>query len=164
MIAALFRWRLSARSAFSLGIVVYLLDQITKYLARQNISPFDAIPITSFFNLVYVENLGSAFGMFKSMGVYFFIAVAVIATVIVTYLIMKDSENRLAFGLVLGGAIGNLTDRIVHGAVIDFFDFYVGSFHWPAFNIADIGLTVGITLLLIHAFFFEGKNKVSSGR
>lgn len=163
MIGTLLRVRLSVRAAFSLGIVVYLFDQVTKYLAKQYISPFDAIPITSFFNLVYVENLGSAFGMFKSMGVYFFIAVAVIATVIVAYLILKDSANRLAFGLVLGGAVGNLTDRIVHGAVIDFFDFYVGSFHWPAFNIADIGLTVGITLLLIHAFFFEGKNRASSG-
>lgn len=159
MIGGLFRARLSVRSAFIIGIIVYLLDQITKYTAKQQISPFDAIPITPFFNLVYVENLGSAFGMFKSMGVYFFIAVAVVATIIVTYLILKDTENRLAFGLVLGGAIGNLTDRIVHGAVIDFFDFYVGSYHWPAFNIADIGLTGGITLLLIHAFFIEPRNK-----
>lgn len=163
MIGALLRCRLSVRSAFILGIAVYLLDQVTKYAAKQSISPFDAIAVTPFFNLVYVENLGSAFGMFKSMGVYFFITVAVIATAIVAYLILKDPENRLAFGLVLGGALGNLTDRIAHGAVIDFFDFYVGSFHWPAFNVADIGLTVGITLLLIHAFFIESSTKKTSG-
>jgi signal peptidase II len=159
MIRWLFRTRFSARAAFIVGIVVFLLDQATKYIAKQSISPFDAITVTSFFSLVYVENLGSAFGMFKSMGVYFFIAVALIAAAIVTYLILKDPENRLAFGLILGGAIGNLTDRIVHGAVIDFFDFYVGAYHWPAFNVADIGLTVGITILLIHAFFIEGRTR-----
>lgn len=159
MIGWLFRVRLSVRSAFMLGIIVYLLDQATKYLARLNISPYEAIPVTSFFNLVYVENLGSAFGMFRNLGVYFFIGVAIVAAVIVSYLILKDSENRLAFGFVLGGALGNLTDRIMHGAVIDFFDFYVGSFHWPAFNVADIGLCIGIGMLLIHAFFFEGKDR-----
>lgn len=159
MIGRLFRVRLSVRSAFMLGLFVYLLDQGTKYLAKQSISPYEAIPVTSFFNFVYVENLGSAFGMFRDLGVYFFIGVAIVAAVIVSYLILKDSENRLAFGFVLGGALGNLTDRIMHGAVIDFFDFYVGSFHWPAFNVADIGLCIGIGMLLIHAFFLEGKDR-----
>lgn len=159
MINRLFRVRLSVRSAFLLGIAVYLLDQATKYLAKQNIGPYEVIPITAFFNLVYVENLGSAFGMFRDLGVYFFIGVAIVAAVIVSYLILKDSENRLAFSFVLGGALGNLTDRIVHGAVIDFFDFYVGSFHWPAFNVADVGLCIGIGMLLIHTFFFEGRGK-----
>jgi len=164
MIGRLFRVSLSVRSAFLLGIFVYLLDQATKYLAKQSLSPYEALPVTSFFNLVYVENLGSAFGMFKDLGVYFFISVAIVATAIVSYLIVKDSANRLAFGFVLGGALGNLTDRIMHGAVIDFFDFYVGSFHWPAFNVADIGLCVGIGMLLIHAFFIEGKRKESAPR
>jgi len=162
MIGRLFRVRLSARIAFLLSIVVYLLDQATKYLAKQNISSYEAIAVTPFFNLVYVENLGSAFGMFRSMGVYFFIGVAVVATLIVSYLILKEAENRLAFSFVLGGALGNLTDRIVHRAVIDFFDFYAGTFHWPAFNVADIGLCIGIGMLLIHAFFFEGKRKESA--
>ncbi len=111
MIGRLFRVRLSVRSAFMLGLFVYLLDQGTKYLAKQSISPYEAIPVTSFFNFVYVENLGSAFGMFRNLGVYFFIGVAIVAAVIVSYLILKDSENRLAFGFVLGGALGNLTDR-----------------------------------------------------
>ena len=154
--------RIAVRSAFVIGALIYLLDQVTKYAAKQNISPFESIPLTPFFNLVYVENLGSAFGMFKSMGVYFFIAVAVIAAILVTVLILKDPQNRLAFSLVLGGALGNLTDRVVHGAVIDFFDFHAAGLHWPAFNVADIGLTVGIIMLLISAFFGENAGSQES--
>ncbi|KAF0185647.1 MAG: signal peptidase II [Nitrospirae bacterium] len=150
-----FRYRITVRNAFFIALIIYVLDQITKYLAKQNISPFESIPVTSFFNLVYVENLGSAFGMFQSMGVYFFIAVAFIATILVTALILKDPQNRIAFSLVLGGALGNLTDRLVHGGVIDFLDFHVAGHHWPAFNVADMGLTAGILMLLASAFFGE---------
>ncbi len=156
MMRELVRCRIAPRSAYGIAIFIWLLDQLTKHVAQQNISPFETIRITSFFNLVFVENLGSAFGMFKSLGVYFFIAVAIIATVLVTVLILKDPQNRLAFSLVLGGALGNLTDRVFNrGAVIDFFDFHVSGYHWPAFNIADIGLTVGIAMLIVSTFFGE---------
>ncbi|HSW64222.1 MAG TPA: signal peptidase II [Dissulfurispiraceae bacterium] len=151
--------RITVRSAFVIAFIIYMLDQTTKYLAKQTISPFETIAVTSFFNLVYVENLGSAFGLFKSMGVYFFIAVAVIAAVLVTLLILKDPQNRIAFSLVLGGALGNLTDRVVHGAVIDFLDFHVAGHHWPAFNVADIGLTSGIVMMLVSAFFGEDSGR-----
>lgn len=159
MMPDFFRCRITVRNAFFIAFVIYVLDQITKYLAKQNISPFESIPVTSFFNLVYVENLGSAFGMFQSMGVYFFIAVAFIATILVTVLILKDPQNRIAFSLVLGGALGNLTDRLVHGGVIDFLDFHAAGHHWPAFNVADMGLTAGILMLLVSAFFGEDPGK-----
>jgi signal peptidase II len=106
-----------------------------------------------FFNIVYVENIGSAFGMFKSLGNVFFIIVAALAMVFVSILIIKDKDNRLSFSLILGGAAGNLTDRIIRGYVIDFLDMYVGRYHWPAFNVADSALTIGIFLIALGLFF-----------
>ncbi|HMK42897.1 MAG TPA: signal peptidase II [Dissulfurispiraceae bacterium] len=160
MPASLFSCTLSTAAAFAISFVVYLLDQITKYAVRTGIGLHETISITSFFNLVYAENLGSAFGLFKSFGVYFFIAVALIASMTVAVLILKEPRSRLAFALVLGGALGNLTDRIANaGAVIDFLDFFIGSYHWPAFNVADIGLSLGISLLLLQVLFFDRHSK-----
>ncbi|BCB95784.1 lipoprotein signal peptidase [Dissulfurispira thermophila] len=135
---------------FIIALFVFILDQFTKYLVKSYVSPHEIIRVLSFFNIVYVENIGSAFGMFKSLGNIFFIIVAILAVVFVSIFIIKDEGNRLGFSLILGGAIGNLTDRIVHGYVIDFLDFYVGRLHWPAFNIADSALTVGIFILMIN--------------
>jgi signal peptidase II len=159
MIEKFFGLRLNMRATLLVVFLVYLFDQVSKYFARQHLSLSDAIPITPFFNLVYVENIGSAFGMLQGTSVFFFIAVTVIAIVLISILMIRDTENRLAYGFILSGALGNLTDRIRYGAVIDFFDFYVGSFHWPAFNIADVALCCGIGLLLIHAFFIERTKK-----
>ena len=100
-----------------------------------------------FFNIVYAENVGSAFGMFKGLGNAFFIAIAASAVVAVVVLIIKDRANALSFSLVLGGASGNLSDRVVYGYVIDFLDVYAGRYHWPAFNVADSALSIGIALM-----------------
>ncbi len=138
---------------FLLSVVVFLVDQATKYLIISRFGLFEAINILPFFNVVYVRNTGSAFGMFKSLGNVFFIGAAVVAIVAVAFLIVRDKENRLGLSLILGGAAGNMTDRLVHGYVVDFLDFYAGSSHWPAFNVADSALTVGILLLLARSFF-----------
>ena len=138
---------------FFISLVIFALDQLTKYCIRTYVGPFDVIRVTSFFNIVYVLNTGSAFGMFKSLGNLFFIIIALLAMALITVLIIKDGRNRLAFALILGGAAGNLTDRILLGHVIDFLDFYAGSHHWPSFNVADSALTIGISLLLIKTAF-----------
>lgn len=132
---------------FLIAFAVFILDQITKYLVTKYVGPFDVIEITPFFNIVHVRNIGSAFGMFKSLGNAFFIAVAALAVVILSALIFKDRDNRLIFSFILGGAAGNLADRIAHGYVIDFLDFHAGGHHWPSFNVADSALTIGVFLL-----------------
>ena len=135
---------------FVLALVVFVIDQYTKHLVRAGIAPFDVIHLLSVLNLVHVENVGSAFGLFKSLGNAFFVVLAVCASLFVAFLIVKDRYNRAAFSLILGGAAGNLTDRILYGHVVDFIDLHAGSHHWPAFNVADAALTVVIALILVH--------------
>ncbi len=138
---------------FFISLCIFALDQLTKYFVKIHIGPFDILRITSFFNIVHVMNTGSAFGLFKSLGNSFFVIIALLAMTLITVLIINDGRNRLAFALILGGAAGNLADRIFFGHVIDFLDFYAGSHHWPSFNVADSALTIGITLLLIKTVF-----------
>jgi len=141
---------------FLLAAAVFVLDQATKLVILKYVGPHDIISVTSFFNIVFVENTGSAFGMFKSLGNVFFISVAAAAMAVVSYLIIKSREDGIAFALVLGGAAGNLLDRIIRGAVVDFLDFYAAGWHWPAFNVADSALTIGVGLLFISVIFRKG--------
>lgn len=143
---------------FLIALSVFVLDQLAKYLIRTYIGPFDVIRVLPFFNIVYVENIGSAFGMFKGLGNTFFVIIALLAMALISALIIRDKDNRLIFSLILGGAAGNLMDRIIHGYVIDFLDVYAGKFHWPAFNVADSALTIGIALLICKTFFNFRRN------
>jgi len=138
---------------FVLSLAVFIIDQVTKYLITSHLSLFQVIPVLPFFNIVYVDNTGSAFGMFKGLGNPFFIGIAGAAIIAVAVMIIKERENRLGLSLILGGAAGNLTDRLIHRYVIDFLDFYAGKHHWPAFNVADSALTVGIALILLKTVF-----------
>ncbi len=137
---------------FLIALLVFVFDQFTKYLIKSYVGPYEVIRVLPFFNIVYVENIGSAFGMFKSLGNTFFVVVSLLAVIFVAMIILKGTHNRLALSLILGGALGNLTDRLIHGYVIDFLDIYVDRFHWPAFNIADSALTIGVFLLLLEMF------------
>jgi len=141
---------------FLISVLVFILDQATKYVIKAQLRLFESISVLPFFNIVHVQNTGSAFGMFKGLGNTFFIIIALSAIVVVAVLIIRDRENRPGLSLILGGAAGNLADRIVHGHVIDFLDFFAGSFHWPAFNVADSALTIGITLLIFNSFVHAG--------
>lgn len=136
---------------FCLSLIVLALDQATKYYVKMHVDPFDPIRILPFFDIVYVENTGSAFGMFKAFGSSFFIVVSMVAIIVLSVLVIKDVSNRTAYSLLLGGAAGNLLDRLFYGHVIDFLDVYVGKYHWPAFNVADAALTIGIALLFFRA-------------
>lgn len=134
---------------FVLALVVFVLDQGTKYFIMKSLDLYQVIRALPCFNVVHYRNVGSAFGMFKGLGNPFFIVVSTAAIVAVSVMIFKDDDNRLGFSLILGGAAGNLADRIAHGYVIDFLEFYVGNFYWPAFNVADSALTIGIVLLMV---------------
>jgi signal peptidase II len=138
---------------FLLSFIVLALDQATKYFIIGRFGLFETVNILPFFSIVYVRNTGSAFGMLKSLGNVFFIVTAAVAIVVVAFLIVRDGENRLGLSLILGGAAGNVTDRLAHGFVVDFLDLHAGGLHWPAFNVADAALTAGIFLLLVRSFF-----------
>jgi len=128
---------------------VIALDQITKYMIVTSFNTYDSIEIFPFLNIVDVRNTGAAFGMFRSLGSGFFIIISLAAIIFVVNLIMRNAYNFIGLSLILGGAVGNLIDRLIYGKVVDFIDFSAGNFHWPAFNVADSSLTIGIGIILI---------------
>ncbi len=134
---------------------VIALDQLTKHWVVQAFSYGDSLSLTSFFNLVRAHNSGAAFSFLADAGGWqrvFFIAVASIASAVIFYLLRKHHRETLfslALSLVLGGALGNLIDRIRWGYVVDFLDFFYGSYHWPAFNVADMAISGGVMLLIL---------------
>jgi signal peptidase II len=126
-----------------------LLDQITKYLARTYIQPFETITLLPVLDLVNVRNQGAAFGMFSSFGNAFFVTISIAAIIFMAWVIVKDKEDYRIFGLLAGGAAGNLIDRITLGYVVDFIYFGAGGYHWPAFNIADSALSIGMIFMAV---------------
>ena len=148
-----------ARYWFLLSIVVILLDQWSKWLAEISLIPYQPVPVLPLFNFTLAYNTGAAFSFLSDAGGWqrwFFISLTVIVVaVLVNWLWRMRAEERLqaaSISLVLGGAIGNLIDRVWLGHVIDFLDVYYGSYHWPIFNIADSAITVGVVLLIIDLF------------
>lgn len=145
--------------------LVIALDQFTKHWIVQVFSFGEASPVTSFFNLVRAHNTGAAFSFLATAGGWqrlFFIVVASVASAVILYLLRKHGRQTLfglALSLVLGGALGNLIDRIRWGYVVDFLDFYYGSYHWPAFNVADMAITGGVILLVWDSFRKPDINK-----
>lgn len=134
-----------------LGVV--LLDQATKYLIMTNLPLYDSREIFPFLHIVHVRNTGAAFGMFKTLGSTFFIILSVFAIIFIIHLLARRTYNTFGLSLILGGALGNLIDRISYGKVVDFIDLSIGSFHWPAFNVADSSLTIGIAVILLTYLF-----------
>lgn len=146
---------------FILALAVLALDQWTKWLVQEHLPLLVSQPvIPGLLNLTHVENTGVAFGLFAAHGDLFrtwaLAGVGLLALVVVlVYFRRTPVEDRLlltALGLVLGGAVGNLLDRIVAGAVTDFIDFYVGTYHWHTFNVADSAITVGLIFMAWDAF------------
>lgn len=128
---------------------VVLFDQITKYLARTLIHPLESIELLPVLNLVSVRNQGAAFGMFSSLGNNFFIVISVAAVFFMFWVIITAKEDYRVFSLLAAGAIGNLIDRVTLGYVVDFIDVTVSGRHWPAFNVADSALSLGIVFLML---------------
>ncbi len=138
-----------------LALVVALLDQFTKVLVLAAFQLGDSTPITSFFNLVRAHNHGAAFSFLAGAGGWqrwFFTGIAVVASVFMVWMLRSHASQKLfslAISLILGGAIGNVVDRMLHGYVVDFLDFYWGGWHFPAFNLADSAISLGAALLIL---------------
>ena len=141
-----------------IAIVVIALDQLTKYTAADYLVRHGQLELAPFLNLALVHNTGAAFGMLSQASGWqnvFFIVVALIACVAILWIAWRLERKDLllvtGLMLILGGAAGNLIDRLVHGYVIDFIDVYYHDWHWPAFNIADSAITIGAVILALDA-------------
>src|SRR3984893_13413629 len=151
-----------------IAAMVVLLDRLTKGMVAQRITLHDSIDVVpGLFRLTHVQNQGAAFGLFAESPSEWKVAMLIVfslaALAVVSALLWKNGNalnaTAIALSLVFGGALGNLWDRVASGRVIDFLDFYVGSHHWPAFNIADSAIVVGALLLLGEIFLAPQEEK-----
>ena len=154
------------------GLVVFL-DQVTKYAVTSIMGLHESFSVVAgFFDITYVRNPGAAFGflagaapLFRSI---FFLAVTIAAIALIIHYIRGSEEKEplliFSLSLILGGAVGNLIDRVRLGEVIDFLDVYVSSFHWPAFNVADSAISVGAVLILVKMLRRQEAPSASSGK
>ncbi len=137
------------------GLVVFVLDQLSKYIIRTKVVPqdWDVIYVLPIFNINHAWNYGVSFSMMAGGGDmrrYMLIAMALALSAVVAWW-LRSAANRLealSYGLILGGAFGNICDRVVHGAVFDFLQFHLDRYYWPSFNLADSAIFVGVALLL----------------
>lgn len=152
----------STQRAFVPAAAVFVVDRITKYLVESCVSTSETYRvIPGFFSIIHTDNRGAAFSLFSgaqpAWRTLFLVGLSVSAMVLITSLLWRPSGGRLAssprlrlgLSLVLGGALGNLYDRLVRGAVTDFLELYLGDFHWPAFNVADTAITIGAALVIL---------------
>src|SRR6185437_2717710 len=141
-----------------LALVVLVLDIAAKRWVESLVLHGQQIPLTGFFNLVLTYNAGAAFSFLRDASGWqrcFFSAIAASAAGLIIYLLRKHAADKLfciALSLILGGALGNLWDRISLGHVVDFLDFHISNYHWPAFNVADSAIFLGAMLLIIDSF------------
>jgi signal peptidase II len=153
---------------FVIAIVVLCLDRLAKWAVASNIALQESVTVVpGFFSLTHVQNTGAAFGLFADYSgqwkVGALVSFSVLALIVVSALLWKNSHSftTTTFGLslILGGAMGNLWDRMMTGRVVDFLDFHMGSYHWPAFNVADSAIVVGAILLISEIFFAKSANE-----
>ena len=152
----------------AIAVAVVIVDQLTKQWIMTNFALHEQQSIIpGFFDLVYVTNTGAAFGFLAGSKTWlrqvFFIAVSIVALVVIFYAydhLKKQARIFIyALGLIAGGAVGNLIDRLRFGSVVDFLDFYLGTHHWPAFNAADSAITTGVALFLLGTLLQHRKEK-----
>lgn len=138
-----------------ISALILVADQFTKVLILGSFQYGESLPITSFFNLVRVHNLGAAFSFLADAGGWqrwFFTGLGIVAALVMVWMLRAHTGQRLfcsAISFILGGAVGNVIDRLLHGYVVDFLDFYWGRWHFPAFNLADSAITLGAILLIL---------------
>jgi len=143
---------------FGLAAGIVLADQASKWAVLASFAPGERLRITGFFNLVLAFNKGAAFSFLASAPGWqtpLFVAIALVAAAVVSALLLRSPGRRVfsaALALILGGALGNVIDRLRFGQVVDFLDFHALGLHWPAFNVADSAITVGAGLLIIESF------------
>jgi len=153
---------------FLIAAIVLLLDRLAKWVVARNTPLHDSVTvIPGFFHLTHVQNTGAAFGLFAESSAQWkigaLVSFSVIALIIVSALLWKNSHalstTTIGLSLILGGATGNLWDRMMTGHVVDFLDFNLGSYHWPAFNVADSAIVVGAVLLVSEIVFAKSGNE-----
>jgi signal peptidase II len=148
-----------------ISLIVIILDQVSKYYARHHLELHEFKPVTKFWNWTLAYNQGAAFSLFADQGGWqqlFFGAIAFVVMVGLVYYILNRAFSGLtgiALSFILGGATGNLIDRILLGKVTDFIDWYYSVHHWPTFNIADSFISIGVAILIIESLFFAKGNK-----
>ncbi|MGF1630567.1 MAG: signal peptidase II [Kiloniellaceae bacterium] len=146
-----------------IATAVLLLDQLSKWVILNLVMPpRGGIEVTGFFNLVLVHNRGVSFGMFQSDSAwqpYFLIVVNVCVSLALLFWLRKQASGLLpyAIGLVVGGALGNAIDRLYQPGVVDFLDFHIAGWHWPAFNVADSAIVCGVALIVADGLFQPGR-------
>jgi signal peptidase II len=150
-----------------ISLLIFVFDQWSKYAIVSRMNLYESIQLTGFFNLTYVHNYGAAFSFLYDAGgwqVYFLSTVALLVSALIIWWLRQATKEQLllpvAFAFILGGALGNVCDRLLHGYVIDFLDFYYGTYHWPAFNVADSAIFIGAALLIIDMFKNKEANKL----
>lgn len=145
----------------SLALAVFLLDQLTKFAVMHSLMLGESRRIVpGLFSLTHLRNRGAAFGLFADVEsvvvLFFLIGFSIAALILVLVLLWRGSASALAgwgLGLILGGALGNLFDRVRNGSVVDFLDFHLGPYHWPAFNLADSAIVIGAAVLMLEVFY-----------
>ncbi len=158
-------WRQRLLPWLGLAVVIVLADQLSKTVIERTFQFGDVRPITSYFNLVLTYNKGAAFSFLASASGWqsrFFTVIGIVASLFIVYLLARHGAQRLfsfSLALILGGAIGNVIDRLMHGHVIDFLDFHWQGWHWPAFNLADSAIVTGATLLILDELLRVWKSK-----
>lgn len=149
------------------AIITAFLDQWSKLYAFAILDERlgEPVVVTPFFNLVKVYNYGVSFGMFNDIayGRVILSAIAIAITIFLLVWLVKEKKTYMviALGLIIGGAIGNIIDRVTIGAVADFLDFYVGNYHWPAFNLADTAVFIGVAIVLLDSFFEDKEEETN---
>ncbi len=138
----------------AIAVLCAALDQASKAMIEASLPYGSAISVTSFFNLVHTLNPGAAFSFLANQGGWqrtFFGLVALVASIVLTVMIVRKPRpmEMAAYALILGGAVGNLIDRIFRGAVVDWLDFHLNGLHWPAFNLADVWIVTGAGLCIL---------------
>lgn len=155
------------KNGLLIAAVALVADQISKYIVLYvlKMPEVQAMEVTPFFNLVMVWNHGVSFGLLNGSGHQYqplFLSLLALAVVALLVGWLRKSEtkwNATGIGLVVGGALGNVIDRALYGAVADFLDFHVAGFHWPAFNVADSCICIGVFMLVTEGFFCKNKKQ-----
>jgi signal peptidase II len=136
-----------------LTVLTLLLDQISKQLVVKNMDWYDVKPLLPHLNLVHLRNTGAAFSMFSEASPLLFVGIGIAVSVGILIWMRRNPQGQtlvaIALALIMGGALGNVIDRVTRGHVVDFIDFYVGSWHFAAFNVADSAISVGAALMLL---------------
>ncbi len=148
--------------------LIVVFDQVAKYLVRHNLDLYATVPVVGdFFRLTYVENSGIVFGIKVGGALPLFTVLSIAATILILYYFYRERTNhlgiRISLALVLGGAIGNLIDRLFFGRVVDFLDFGLGKYRFFVFNVADSAVTVGVVLFLLLTTFIYPQRQEAAG-